>query len=229
VNELALFAGAGGGLLASTHLLGWDTVCGVEINEYARSVLLARQRDGFLPFFPVWDDICTFDGRPWRGLIDVVSGGFPCQAFSTAARGRNNAVDLWPEMLRIIHEVRPIWVFAENVQAKPIERAAAQLADIGYDGRWCKLSAADVGAPHLRARYWLAAHSNTGGQPRRAEYAEASVAPTTEGLEWWRDDAQALGVHDGMADRVERMRALGNGQVPAVAAVAWEVLSSCLA
>jgi DNA (cytosine-5)-methyltransferase 1 len=66
LNELALFAGAGGGILGG-HLLGWRTVCAVEYNAYARSVLLARQNDGTLPPFPVWDDVRTFDGRPWRG------------------------------------------------------------------------------------------------------------------------------------------------------------------
>jgi hypothetical protein len=65
VNELALFAGCGGGILAS-HLLGWNTVCAVEIEDYRRRVLLARQRDGLLHKFPIWDDVCTFDGRPWR-------------------------------------------------------------------------------------------------------------------------------------------------------------------
>src|ERR1700677_4665170 len=106
MNELALFAGAGGGILAG-HLLGWRTRCAVEYNAYARSVLLARQNDGTLPPFPIWDDVQTFDGKPWRGVIDVVSGGFPCQAFSTAARGANNAPDLWPEMRRIVGEVLP--------------------------------------------------------------------------------------------------------------------------
>jgi hypothetical protein len=90
VNELALFAGHGGGILGGL-LLGWRTVCAVEIDPVARSVLLARQNDACLRPFAVWDDIRTFDGRPWRGAVDVVSGGFPCQPFSTAARGRNNA------------------------------------------------------------------------------------------------------------------------------------------
>ena len=86
MNELALFAGAGGGILGG-HLLGWRTVCAVEWNPYAAGVLVARQNDGILPAFPVWDDVQTFDGRPWRGLVDVVSGGFPCQDISAAGTG----------------------------------------------------------------------------------------------------------------------------------------------
>ena len=86
LRELALFAGAGGGILGGI-LLGWRTVCAVEIDAYCRHVLLARQRDGILDRFPIWDDVCTFDGRPWRGSVDVISGGFPCQDISVAGRG----------------------------------------------------------------------------------------------------------------------------------------------
>ena len=81
LNELALFAGAGGGILGG-KLLGWRTVCAVEWEPYPASVLCARQNDGFLPPFPIWDDIQTFDGKPWRGIVDVVSGrnGEPFEA-----------------------------------------------------------------------------------------------------------------------------------------------------
>jgi len=87
MNELALFAGAGGGILGG-KLLGWRTVCAVEWEQYPASVLCARQNDGLLPPFPIWDDVQTFDGHPWRGIIDVVSGGFPCQDISAAGGGR---------------------------------------------------------------------------------------------------------------------------------------------
>ena len=87
MNELALFAGAGGGILGG-HLLGWRTVCAVEWEAYPASVLCARQNDGLLPPFPIWDDVQTFDGHPWRGIVDVVSGGFPCQDISAAGGGR---------------------------------------------------------------------------------------------------------------------------------------------
>ena len=86
MNELALFAGAGGGILGG-HLLGWRTVCAVEWEAYPASVLCARQNDGFLPPFPIWDDVQTFDGTSWRGIVDVVSGGFPCQDISVAGGG----------------------------------------------------------------------------------------------------------------------------------------------
>ena len=88
LNELALFAGAGGGILGG-HLLGWRTVCAVEWEQYPASVLCARQNDKILPPFPIWDDVQTFDGRPWRGIVDVVSGGFPCQDISVAGGGQD--------------------------------------------------------------------------------------------------------------------------------------------
>ena len=86
MNELALFAGAGGGILGG-KLLGWKCVCAVEIDDYARSVLIARQNDGSIAPFPIWDDIRTFDGGAWRGVADVVSGGFPCNDISSAGKG----------------------------------------------------------------------------------------------------------------------------------------------
>jgi DNA (cytosine-5)-methyltransferase 1 len=227
LRELALFAGAGGGLLAS-RLLGWRTVCAVELEEYPRRVLQQRQLDGCLDPFPIWDDVRTFDGRPWRGAVDIISGGFPCQAFSTAARGRNNAADLWPEMLRIVSEVQPRHVFAENVQPRPIIRACEQLRELGYRCGYTKLSAADLGSAHQRERYWLVANANQSGEPRCPIYVEARRGETPSAVEWWHDDADALGVSDGMAFRLERMQALGNGQVPAVAALAWRLLSGVL-
>jgi len=116
MNELALFAGAGGGILGG-HLLGWRTVCAVEWEPYAACVLAARQNDGILPPFPIWDDIQTFDGRPWRGIVDVVSGGFPCQDISAAGRGagiEGERSGMWREMARVVGEVRPRYVYIEN-------------------------------------------------------------------------------------------------------------------
>src|SRR4051812_43984595 len=114
MNELALFAGAGGGLLAG-HILGWRTVCAVERDAFAASVLVARQNDGSLDPFPIWDDVRTFDARPFRGCVDMVSGGFPCQVNSGASRGRRVAEDLWGEQLRVVADAAPGAVFAENV------------------------------------------------------------------------------------------------------------------
>ena len=163
MNELHLFAGAGGGILGS-ELFGIRTICAVELEPYPASVLLARQNDGLLPPFPVWDDVCTFDGRPWRGLVDVVSGGFPCQDISAAGKGAG--IDgarsgLWREMHRIINEGRPEFAFLENsplLVGRGLARVLGDLSEIGYDAEWLVLGADDVGAPHVRKRIWILAH-----------------------------------------------------------------------
>jgi DNA (cytosine-5)-methyltransferase 1 len=160
VNELALFAGAGGGILGGT-LLGWRTVCAVEFDPYARDVLVARQNDGCLPPFPIWDDVRTFDGRPWRGVVDVVSGGFPCQDISAAGKGAGitgSRSGLWKHMARIIGEVLPPYVYVENspmLVGRGLATIIADLAQMGYDARWGIVGACDAGAPHQRERIWI--------------------------------------------------------------------------
>jgi DNA (cytosine-5)-methyltransferase 1 len=175
MNELSLFTGAGGGLLASC-ILGHSIVCAVERDEYCIEVLIQRQNERALPAFPIWDDICTFDGKPWRGTVDLVSGGFPCQAFSSAARGRNIAEkDLWGEMRRVIGEVQPRCVFAENVSERAILQAQTDLLEMEYNSKYLKLSAKDVGADHERDRFWLLAYTDYYGELCRTEYAKAQV------------------------------------------------------
>lgn len=218
MRELALFAGAGGGLLAS-HLLGWRTVCAVEYNENARRVLCARQNDGSLQPFPIWDDVRTFDGREWEGIVDIVSGGFPCQAFSTAAAGRNNADDLWPEMRRIISDAAPRFVYAENVSPKAINAAADDLESMGYKTRALSLSAKDLGSDHIRERHWILAYTDDPRELLRGINAEvAGMQCLQAGI--WDSYPGESGVADGMASRMDRIRASGNGQVPIVAASA---------
>lgn len=223
LNELALFAGAGGGLLASKSL-GWRTVCAVELDEYCRCVLIQRQNDGELqPGFPIWDDIRTFDGRAWRGLVHVVTGGFPCQAFSTAAAGNNTADDLWPEMRRVVADVAPWYVFAENVSRDAINAAADDLESMGYKTRALALSAKDLGADHIRGRYWLLAHTDDAGKFLRPVNAEMALLQGV-GPDVWSDYPAELRMDDGMAYRMDRLKAIGNGQVPQCAAAAWRML-----
>jgi DNA (cytosine-5)-methyltransferase 1 len=219
VNELALFAGAGGGILGG-KLLGWRTVCAVEWKPYPASVLVARQNDGSLPAFPIWDDIRTFDGLPWRGVVDVVSGGFPCQAFSTAARGANNAEDLWPEMRRVVADVAPWCVFAENVAERAIDAAADDLETMGYTPKAMALSAKDVGADHIRRRFWLLAYANSHRELLRAKHAEMARLASLQASVWGSHPREPR-MADGVAGRMDRIEATGNGQVPLRAAAAF--------
>lgn len=220
MNELSLFTGAGGGLLASS-LLGHNIVCAVERDEYCIEILIQRQNDRVLQPFPIWDDIRTFDGKPWRGTVDLVSGGFPCQAFSSAARGRNiTEKDLWGEMCRVIREVQPRVVFAENVSERAILQAQDDLLELGYGCKYIKLSAKDVGADHERERYWLLAYTYNYGELCRTFHAKTPiVSELRNGV--WETYPGKLRVSDGVAFRLDRLKALGNGQVPLVAASAW--------
>jgi DNA (cytosine-5)-methyltransferase 1 len=223
MNELALFAGAGGGILGS-KLLGWRTICAVEINAFCARRLMQRQNEGHLSPFPIWDDVCTFDGRPWRGIAEVISGGFPCQAYSTAAAGRNNADDLWPEMRRIVADVAPRYVYAENVHKEAIDGAADDLEQMGYQTRAIALGAADLGADHVRDRYWLLAYADDESELCGGLNAEMAVSQEfRHGV--WSAYPNESGMDDGMASRVDRYKAIGNGQVPIVAATAWRILT----
>ncbi len=237
MHELALFAGAGGGILGG-RLLGWRTICAVEWDPYAASVLLRRQDDGILEPFPVWDDVRTFDGKPWRGLVDVVSGGFPCQDISVAGGGAGidgERSGLWSEMARVVGEVRPKFVFVENSPAiirRGLGRVLGDLSSMGYDSRWCCLSAAEVGAPHRRDRFWLVA-TDTDGQRKLQQSEpkqESRRRPSDRGQQtgdgrWWSSESGVRRVAHGVADRMDRLRTLGNGQVPEVARRAWEILT----
>jgi len=201
MNELALFAGAGGGILGS-HLLGWRTVCAVEVEPYRRGVLLRRQRDGVLPLFPIWDDIRTFDGTEWYGVVDCITAGFPCQPFSVAGkrRGADDERNLWPETIRVIREVQPQYAFLENVPgllgSGYFSTILGDLAASGYDAEWDVLSAAGCGAPHRRERLWILSHAVQGGSGGTMAKRKGPCARMEGNAEWHgeaRDVADAIG------------------------------------
>jgi DNA (cytosine-5)-methyltransferase 1 len=241
MRELHLFAGAGGGILGGM-LLGHTTVCAVEWDKHARQCLLARQRDGCLPSFPIWDDVQTFDGKPWRGRVDVVCGGFPCQDISAAGRGAG--IDgarsgMWHHMARIVGEIRPAYVFVENspmLTSRGLGRVLGDLAAMGYDAAWGVLGAVHAGAPHKRDRLWVVAHANSGRCGARGERGQmAGIRPawpnnlrSASESGWWAAEPSLGRVVDGLAADVDRLKRLGNGQVPAVAALAFQVLSARL-
>lgn len=226
MNELHLFAGAGGGILAGA-LLGHRCIGAVEREPSAQAMLLARQSDGSLPAFPIFSDIRTFDGRPYRGRVDIVAGGFPCQAYSGASRGRSVAEDLWPEMLRVVADVAPRYVFAENVARKAIDAAADDLEALAYSVRCMALSAADMGGDHIRQRYWLLAHADTHGKLRMPVDAEVAQLPRVRPGVWQTEPDESRMAY-GLADRMDRIEATGNGQVPIVAATAFRLLKEAM-
>jgi DNA (cytosine-5)-methyltransferase 1 len=287
--------------------------------------LCARQNDKILPPFPIWDDVQTFDGNPWQGIVDVVSGGFPCQDISAAGKGagiEGNKSSMWKHMARIIGEVRPQYVFVENspmLTSRGLGVVLADLSSLGFDAKWGVVSAADIGANHQRERIWIRAKRNdnmaipnlhgcvatkitasaqetTRQQQTRSgnslniegtsniSTTESNVAYTDQqfwrpdeikkrkgqicresignsGLdrtsemaytnsergclretngenaknvgqssgcatrpEWWSIEPDVGRVAHGVAARVHRLKAIGNGQVPLCAATAWELL-----
>ena len=228
MNYLSLFSGAGGGDLACQHLLGWRCLGYVEWEDYCQRVLRQRQEDGFLDVAPIFGDIRAFisEGyaREYRGMVDVVTGGFPCQPYSTAARGRNRKDDCWASCLDAILAADSGIAFLENVSPAAIEMAAQDLRSANYDCSALSLSAKDLGADHIRTRHWLLAHADGNGElllPINAEMAE--LPRIRQGL--WADVPVRPRVSHGVSNRVDRLRALGNGQVPAVAATAWHLLT----
>lgn len=255
-----LFAGGGGGILADL-LLGHLPVGACEIEAYPRNVLLRRQSDGLLPSFPIWDDVRTLDGNAWRGTVDVLCGGFPCQDISSNGKGagiEGSRSGLWKEYARLVGEMRPRFVFAENtprLKTKGLTTVLKDLAEMGYDARWCVLGAWHQGAPHRRDRLFLLAHPNGSGSQQNTCHSKLRTSghqqppentriPDSsengkgyQGLRWWdQDPAECpenkgsteplLGrVADGVANRMDRITAIGNGQVPQCAAMAFDLLS----
>jgi DNA (cytosine-5)-methyltransferase 1 len=178
--ELSLFSGGGGGLLGS-KLLGWRTIGYVEWEEYCQKTIRQRISDGILDDAPIYGDIETFIGdgyaERYRGVADVVTGGFPCQPFSVAGKqeGSEDPRNKWPATLRVIEIVRPRRVFLENVPGLLVSgyfgTILREMAEIGYDAKWTVLGASDVGARHIRKRLWIVANSciaRTGNKNRKA-------------------------------------------------------------
>ena len=254
--ELALFAGAGGGILGGI-LCGHTCIGAIEIEDYPRRVLLARQKDGMLPKFPIWDDVKTFriDNPECREYIEflrnirgelVVSGGFPCQDISSAGKGAGldgERSGLWSEFARIIGEIRPAIVFVENspmLTSRGGTRVIADIAAMGYDARWGVLGAEHAGAYHKRERIWIFSFYPDCKRFEKIQSFNSNVSKTItrcpEKSPW--NIAGTIGLatkqrlletgisrtHDGFPNWMDRFKAIGNAQVPAVVELAWKIL-----
>lgn len=167
MNGLALCSGIGGLELGlSLAIPGYRCVGYCERDAYAASVIVARMEESTLDQAPIWDDIGSFKGELYRNRVDIVSAGFPCQPFSVAGRrdGTRDERWIWEDIARIIREVRPRYVFLENVPGLLTDTGGygtvlASLAQVGFDAEWDVFSAEGVGAPHLRRRVFILAWS----------------------------------------------------------------------
>jgi DNA (cytosine-5)-methyltransferase 1 len=288
MRELSLFTGGGGGVYG-TKLLGWTTVGYVEWDEYCQQVIAARIRDGIFDYAPIFTDIRLFAtewASKYRGLVDVITAGFPCQPFSTAGKqkGKEDERNMWPSTLDVIRVVQPQWCLLENVPGllgkhRYFETILKDLSEAGYDAKWTCLSAAEVGAPHKRERLWIMAHSqsfrckkgretgnlleangrsdgslcsisscssvksknladseshrsslllqSTSGAAECERQARCNASGDSSGnyRGWWTTEPSVGRVANGVANGRDRLKALGNGQVPTVVKTAWEILN----
>ncbi len=178
MRELSLFSGAGGGLLG-TKLLGWSAVGYVEFNDYCQRVLTQRIKDGYLEKAPIFSDIRAFISEgyaeSYKGMVDVITAGFPCQPFSVAGKGLgvDDPRNMWPATRDCLDIIRPRNALLENVPGLLthgyIRRIFGDLAEMGYDCRWGIIGADDAGAPHRRKRLWIVANSSSKGLQRHSE------------------------------------------------------------
>lgn len=172
MNGLSLFSGTAiGEVVFKTIFPGYRTIGYVEVDQYCRSVIRARIRDGILDDAPIFDDIREFNRRYaslYTGKVDWLSGGFPCQPFSISGRrlGEADERNLWPETRDAISIIRPRYAFLENVRGLLANRYFGQilgdLAESGYDCEWDVIGASDVRAPHRRKRIWVLAKASVG-------------------------------------------------------------------
>lgn len=219
LNGLDLFTGIGGITIALKEWVIPIAYC--ESEEYAIGVLLSRMQEGKLPAAPIWDDVRTLKGARFNGLVDIVYGGFPCQDISVAGTGKGLGGErsgLFYEIVRLVDEIRPKFIFLENVPAirtRGADKVIGELARLRYDARWITLSAAEVGANHKRERWWLLAHTMRGQQWRKEweskveAYAVANALGDGRGeVGAWKPsspgkamaDAQGVGCDQGAAN-----------------------------
>jgi DNA (cytosine-5)-methyltransferase 1 len=163
LSGLDLFSGIGGITLALSPWVRPVAYC--EKDRHAQAVLLSRMSQGDLPVAPIWDDVQTLTGS-MLPPIDIIYGGFPCQDLSVAGNqvgleGKRSG--LFFEIVRLADEIKPSFLFLENVppiRTLGLHRVGEELARLGYDCRWGTVSAEEVGAPHLRRRWFLFAYAD---------------------------------------------------------------------
>ncbi len=248
MKTMHLFAGVGGGLL-SDFILGHKPVVAVEWDPYCCQVLRERTAEGWFPGLHVFEgDVRVFNASDWKGKVDCIHAGFPCQDISIAGRragvGEGTRSGLYREVMRCADEIRPKFLFLENVSAilsNGLGYVLGDLAERGYDCRWCCIRASDVGAPHRRERWFALANINSvatgsdnSGTERKTirrgiagvgscEMGEPNKQDGRSGGPWWTESKFPRMVY-GISDRVDRKKALGNSQVPLQAALAFKIL-----
>ncbi len=244
MDYLSLFSGAGGGDLAMQHLLGFKCKGYVEYEPYCQKLIKQRIEDGFLDSAPIFGDIRDFNreyAECYQGMVDLITGGFPCQDISSAGLGAGICGErsgLWKEYVKAIRIIRPRYAFVENSPMLTIRGLGTVLGDLaeeGFNAEWGVLSAETLGFPHNRERIWIVAYPNglrleaygndRGG--RKIQAVRTSIKTYGNNPELWLQSTASKyhRSNDGFSNRVDRFKAIGNGQVPLVAATAFRILS----
>ena len=243
MKHLDLFSGIGGFALAA-QWAGFETVAFCEIEDFPRKVLAKN-----FPGVPIHRDIRDLDGSEYAG-IELITGGYPCQPFSTAGkrRGADDPRHLWPEMFRVIRQARPTWVVCENVEGhitNGLDSVCDDMENEGYQVQPLVIPACAVESPHIRNRIWIIANATGNGGERimagggqapcqtagkwEQQNGESLQADARSAKAGWRNGwgaaARVCRVDDGLPNRMDRNKALGNAIVPQVA---YEILR-CIA
>lgn len=219
MNYIDLFSGVGGFALGAYWAgMKFDNHYFSEVEPYAVELYQKRFPDaiplGDITKHEEWD---LPDGEY------VITGGYPCQPFSTAARGRNNATDLWPYMRDVVYRLRPVFTVAENVSFEAIAQARA---DIG--GQVYEISSAALGATDNRVRYWLLSNTNKNGKPLCAEYEEMASIRRIPKMARWQSDPGGMGMDARLPGRMDRLRGLGNAILPQIAELLFRQIKELL-
>jgi DNA (cytosine-5)-methyltransferase 1 len=241
LNGLDLFSGIGGISLALREWVKPIAYC--EIDFFCQGILLSRMADKSLYNSPIWDDIKTLQGSDFFGVCDIIYGGFPCQDISIAGLGKGldgERSGLFFEIIRLSKEIKPKFIFLENVPAITCRGGISisrEITEMGYDCRWCVISAEGLMAPHKRERWFLLAHSNSESS---FETDKRTVTQSKEQDSWlrhsrsnWRDGfgkhwekskCPPFGMDDGLQFELDRAKALGNSVCPQQATEAFKIL-----
>ena len=248
-NIISLCTGYGGIELGIKRTgLPVRTVAYVEIEAFAIANLVAKIEAGQMDAAPIWSNLKTFDGRPFRGKVHGIIGGYPCQPFSNAGKrqGAEDPRHLWPYIEKHIRTIRPVWCFFENVGGHltlGFEEVAQGLRDLGYKVEAGLFTAAEVGGRHLRERLFILAYSDSNGLEKDANYPilcpQADNKRNSRHIKSVRwpnifqespasqevlsGPTSVVGV-DGPKSWVDELRLLGNGVNPDTAELAFRTL-----
>ena len=242
MKVLDLFSGIGGFSLGLERA-GMETVAFCEFDKHAQKVLKKHWPD-----VPIFEDVRTLDGKQFRGSVDVVCGGFPCQDLSQAGvrsgfEGERSS--LYREMLRVISECLPRYAIFENVpglltgeSGKWFAKFLYDLAEIGYDATWANIPVSRFREEHTRHRIWIVAYpskirrpdyrqifNNLANEtPVKAGQTKAALGHTCSQWLYAHGDLRDLRKDDGISGAVDRIGSLGNAvdpKIPELLGQAW--------